>query len=223
VVELQVTTHYSFLRGSSSPKELFASAALLGHTALGVTDRNSLAGIVQAHDAAKATGCRLIVGCRLDLEDEGSPSLLVYPTDKAAYARLCRMLTVGKARVEKGKCRLHWSDVAEWSDGLVLVLLSDQPNEQLQADLRRLREIGGDRAYCALTRRYRPQDAARLVAIEELARGCCVPTVATGDVLYHVPSRRILQDVVTAIRLKTTVDSLGHARERHAGRHLVSP
>jgi error-prone DNA polymerase len=223
VVELQVTTHYSFLRGASSPKELFASAALLGHTALGVTDRNSLAGIVQAHDAAKATGCRLVVGCRLDLEDEGSSSLLVYPTDKAAYARLCRMLTLGKARVEKGKCRLHWSDVAEWSDGLVMVLLADQPDEQLRVDLRRLREIGGDRAYCALTRRYRPQDAARLVAVEELARACRVAAVATGDVLYHVPSRRILQDVVTAIRLKTTVDDLGHARERHAGRHLVSP
>ena len=67
--ELQVTTHYSFLRGASSPEELFASAALLGIEAVAVVDRNSLAGLVRAHDAAKATGIRLVVGCRLDHQD----------------------------------------------------------------------------------------------------------------------------------------------------------
>src|SRR5215475_1575203 len=94
--ELQVTTHFSFLRGASSPEELFSAAALLGITALGVTDRNSLAGIVRAYEAAKVTGVNLIVGCRLDLED--FPSLLVYPTDRKAYGRLCRLLTIGKGR-----------------------------------------------------------------------------------------------------------------------------
>src|ERR1700753_3368758 len=99
-VELQVTSHFSFLRGASSAEELFAAAALLGIHALGVVDSNSLAGIVRAHEDAKVTGVRLIVGCRLDLDD--FPSLLVYPTDKAAYGRLCRFLTFGKAPAGHG-------------------------------------------------------------------------------------------------------------------------
>src|ERR1043166_80504 len=115
--ELQVTSHFSFLRGASSLEELFSAAALLGIEALGITDRNSLAGIVRAHEAAKVTGVRLIVGCRLDLEC--GTSLLVYPTDRAAYGRLCRLLTVGKARAGKGKCSLDWPDVEEWSKGLL--------------------------------------------------------------------------------------------------------
>ena len=93
--ELQVTTHFSFLRGVSSAEELFSAAALLGIKALGVTDRNSLAGLVRAHEAAKVTGVRLIVGCRLDLQC--GTSMLVYPTDRKAYGRLCRLLTVGKS------------------------------------------------------------------------------------------------------------------------------
>src|SRR6478735_2042134 len=140
--ELQVTTHYSFLRGASSPDELFASAALLGIEAVAVVDRNSLAGLVRAHEAAKKTGTRLIVGCRLDLDD--GPSLLVYPTDRAAYGRLCRLLTIGKGRVEKGQCRLFWSDLEEWGEGLIVVLLTDEPDEALIADLRRLKGTFGN-------------------------------------------------------------------------------
>jgi error-prone DNA polymerase len=222
-VELQVTSHYSFLRGASSPRELFATAALLGHTALGITDRNSLAGIVQAHDAARATGLRLVVGCRLDLAEPGSPSLLVYPTNRTAYGHLCRLLTLGKGRAEKGGCRLHWEDVGAWAQGLVAVLLNNQPDVELATDLARLKAIFGDRGYCALTRRYRPNDAVRLEEVAALAREARVPTVATGDVLYHEPDRLVLQDVVTAIRLRTTLDRLGHAREHHGGRHLVAP
>src|SRR3954464_8851068 len=109
--DLQVTTHFSFLRGVSSPEELFSAAALLGIGALGVVDRNSLAGMVRAHEAAKVTGVRLIVGCRLDLQC--GTSLLVYPTDRNAYRRLCRLLTIGKARAGKGKCSLDWPDVQE--------------------------------------------------------------------------------------------------------------
>src|SRR4051812_12676230 len=115
--ELQVTTHFTFLRGVSSAEQLFAAASLLGISAVGVTDRNTLAGIVRAHEAAKVTGTRLIVGCRLDLED--FPSLLVYPTDRKAYARLCRLLTIGKERAGKGKCQLFWRDFEEWNEGLV--------------------------------------------------------------------------------------------------------
>src|ERR1700761_4345142 len=124
--ELQVTTHFSFLRGASSAEELFSAAALLGISALGVTDHNSLAGIVRAHESSKVTGVRLIVGCRLDLED--FPSLLVYPTDRAAYGRLCRLLSLGKARAGKGKCSLSIKDVEAWSEGLIAILVTDKPD-----------------------------------------------------------------------------------------------
>src|ERR1051325_9122268 len=123
--ELYVTTHFSFLRGASSAEELFSAAALLGISALGIVDRNSLAGIVRAHEAAKVTGVRLIVGCRVDLED--FPSLLVYPTDRKAYARLCRLLTLGKERAGKGKCQLFWRDVLEWCEGLLAVVVTRDP------------------------------------------------------------------------------------------------
>src|ERR1044072_4662750 len=99
--ELQVTTHFSFLRGVSSAEALFSAAALLGIDALGIVDHNSLPAIVRAHEAAKVTGVRLIVGCRIDLED--FPSLLVYPTDRKAYGRLCRLLSLGQGRAGTGK------------------------------------------------------------------------------------------------------------------------
>jgi DNA polymerase III alpha subunit len=114
-VELQCTSHFSFLRGASSCDELFAQAAVLGIEGLGIVDRNSLAGIVRAHEAAKTTGVRLIVGCRLDLAD--GMSLLVYPTNRAAYARLCRLLSLGKKRGGKAQCHLDWLDVVAY--GLV--------------------------------------------------------------------------------------------------------
>jgi error-prone DNA polymerase len=219
--ELQVTTHYSFLRGASSPEELFGSAAALGITALGIVDRNSLAGIVRAHEAAKATGVRLIVGCRLDLQC--GTSLLVYPTDRPAYARLCRLLTLGKARAGKGQCHLDWPDVEAWSAGLLAILLPDEMKNDLPGELTRLRRIFGDRAYCALSRRFLPDEAHRLKNIAGAAAQARVPTIVTNDVLYHCPSRRMLQDVVTCIRLHTTIDNAGFQKERHADRFLKAP
>ncbi|CAA9489784.1 MAG: Error-prone repair homolog of DNA polymerase III alpha subunit, partial [uncultured Sphingomonadaceae bacterium] len=126
--ELQVTTHFSFLRGVSSSDELFAAAKLLGYSELGITDRNSVAGLVRALIAAKATEMRLIAGCRLDLMD--GASLLVWPEDRAGWSRLTRLLTIGKSRAEpkkgeKGRCFLHWEDVSAWSDGLVAALVTD--------------------------------------------------------------------------------------------------
>ncbi|WP_306752959.1 PHP domain-containing protein [Paracoccus actinidiae] len=109
--DLQVTSPFSFLRGASSAEELFATAAMMGIDALAVTDRNSLSGIVRAWEAAKATGMRLVVGCRLDLAC--GMALLVYPMDRAGYGRLCRLLTLGKSRAGKGKCHLDWADA--WS------------------------------------------------------------------------------------------------------------
>ncbi|HEX2136534.1 MAG TPA: error-prone DNA polymerase [Microvirga sp.] len=219
--ELQVTTHFSFLRGASSPRELFEQAKLLGIPALGIVDRNSLAGIVRAHEAAKETGVRLVVGCRLDLTD--GTSLLVYPTDRPAYSRLCRLLSTGKARAGKGQCALAWDDVEAWNEGLVAVLLGDEADAALTANLKRLKRTFGDRAYMALIRRFAPNEHLRLWQVEEAAQAARVPTVAMGDILYHHPHRRMLQDVVACIRLKCTIDQAGFRLERHADRFLKDP
>ncbi|MDQ0249598.1 error-prone DNA polymerase [Sphingomonas kyeonggiensis] len=217
-VELQVTTHFSFLRGASSPEELFAAAALLGLPALGIADRNSVAGIVRAWDAQKATGVRSIAGCRLDLAD--GTALLVYPTDRAAWSRLTRLLSIGKSRAGKGACHLDWGDIETWNQGLIGVLVPDRANADTQAALDRTSRIFADRSYLALVLRRGPRDAVRLRDLSEMAAKARVATVATGDVLYHAAERRLLQDVVTCIREKCTVDALGDRRERIADRHL---
>jgi error-prone DNA polymerase len=219
--ELQVTSHFSFLRGASSCEELFAQAALAGIEALGLVDRNSLAGIARAHEAAKATGVRLVVGCRLDLAD--GMSVLAYPIDRSAYARLCRLLSLGKKRAGKARCHLHWADLAAYGDGFLVVLLPDAADEECGLRLRRLRDVFGDRAYLALTLRRRPNDHLRLHELAELAGRVGVPMVVTNDVLFHEPGRRMLQDVVTCIRHTVAIDALGDRRERHADRYLKAP
>ncbi len=220
-VELQVTTHFSFLRGASSAQDLFKRARDQGLDALGVVDRNSLAGIVQAWQAARDTGLRLVVGCRLDLTD--GMSLLVYPTDKPAYSRLCRLLSLGKKRAGKGRCDLDWDDVVAWSEGLIGVLVPDQADALCERQLQKMTALFGDRAYMALTLRRRPNDALRLHELATMADAAGVPTVVTNDVLFDVPEKRILQDVVTCIRHNCTIDELGFRRERHADRYLKTP
>ncbi|HBK07115.1 MAG TPA: error-prone DNA polymerase, partial [Acetobacteraceae bacterium] len=215
--ELQVTTNYSFLRGASQIEELIARAVVLGMKELAITDRNSLAGIVRAHQRAKEARIRLIVGCRLDLA--GGPSVLVYPTTRTGYSRLTRLLTVGKERAGKGKCTLHWPDLAAASEDLLAILCTDPTTESLQ----RLKADFGDRAYVTLTLMHRPNDAVRLRTIADTAAALGVPAVATNDVLYHAPGRRILQDVLTCIREGCTIDELGHRRERSSVRHLQAP
>ncbi|MDR9805618.1 error-prone DNA polymerase [Rhizobium hidalgonense] len=219
--ELQVTTHFSFLRGASAAEELFATSKLLGIQALGVVDRNSLAGIVRALEASRATGLRLVVGCRLDLQD--GMSILVYPTDRPAYSRLTRLLTLGKGRGGKANCILHLDDVALYAEGLIGILVPDLPDETCAVQLRKMAEIFEDRAYLALSLRRRPNDQMRLHELSNMSLRFRVKTVVTNDVLFHEPSRRQLQDVVTCIRTGTTIDDVGFERERHADRYLKPP
>ncbi len=216
--ELHVTSNYSFLRGASHVEELMAQAAALGLPALGIVDRASLAGIARAHQRAAEAGVRLVVGARLDLAD--GTALLAYPTDRPAYSRLCRLLTLGKARTGKGGCRLDWDDFSAASKGMLAVLLPAAPDAVLASRLDSLRAALGDRAYVALTRRRVPGDALRLARIAQAAAAARVATVATGDVLYHVPQRRILQDVLTCIREGCVIDHAGARLEHHADRHL---
>ncbi|HET9641070.1 MAG TPA: error-prone DNA polymerase [Allosphingosinicella sp.] len=225
-IELQALTHFSFLRGVSSAEEMFAAAALLGYPALAIADRNSVGGLVKALRAADETGVRLIPGCRLALMD--GTGLLVWPEDRAGWSRLTRLLTAGKSRIdrakgEKGQCFLHWEDVAAWNKGLVAALVPDEADQATETALAQMRDIFGDRAHLALTHRRRPGDAARLHALDAMAKSHGVRALATGDALYDSPDKRMLQDVVTAIRNKCTIDDLGFRRERFADRHLKSP
>jgi error-prone DNA polymerase len=230
-IELQVTTHFSFLRGASSCEQLFATAALMGMPALGIVDRNSVAGVVRALYAAdqvkkdQGIEVRPIPGCRLDLVS--GTSLLVWPEDRAAWSRLTRLLSRGKARAdaqrgEKGQCFLHWEDVAEHAEGLVAALVPGL-DDAAPGDLKWTADLFPDRGHVCLTHWRRPGEALRLHDTAEAARAHGLQPLATGDVLYHSPDTRMLQDVVTAIREKCTIDELGLRRERNAGRHLQHP
>ncbi|NTF10770.1 DNA polymerase III subunit alpha [Agrobacterium rubi] len=219
--ELQVTTHFSFLRGASSATELFETAKSLGIDAIGVVDRNSLAGIIRALVASRATGLRLVVGCRLDLQD--GMSILVYPTDRAAYSRLTRLITLGKGRGGKNNCILHWDDVMTYADGMIGILIPDLADDTCALQLRKMAEVFGAQAYVSLCLRRRPNDQLRLHDLSNMATRHKVKTVVTNDVLFHEPGRRQLQDIVTCIRTKSTIDDVGFERERHADRYLKPP
>ena len=227
--ELQITTNYSFLRSGSHPHELVERAIELGHTAVGITDRNTLAGVVRAFAAARGENkedldrIKLLVGCRLETRD--GYSLLAYPTDLAAYKRLSRLLTLGNRRAEKGQCDLAFDDLASHAEGLLAIVLPPRRPEEpaFRERLRALAHLFGDRCYLAGTMLFRGDDARRLARLDNLAAEMKVGLVATNDVHYHVPARRALQDVVTAIRLGCTVDALGFRRFASAERHLKEP
>ena len=211
--ELQVSSNFSFLSGASHPEELVRAAAGLGHQAMGIADRNTLAGIVRAHVAAREVGLRLVVGARLDLED--GASLLAFPTDRAAYGRLSRLLTLGKRRAPKGECHITRDDAIAHGAGQITVVLpppdpgQPAPDDGFAAALGGWREAFGDRCYLAAHHLYRGDDARRLHTLVELAARVRVPLVATNDVHAHDPARRPLQDVLTSIREGTTLDEAG--------------
>ncbi|GGL43415.1 error-prone DNA polymerase [Caulobacter rhizosphaerae] len=221
--ELQATTNFSFLRGASHAQELMLTGQALGLSAVGVTDRNSLAGVVRAWTAAKDLQIRALTGCRLDFMD-GTPSLLCYPSDREAFARLTRLLTVGQRRAEKGECHLSWKDFLEHAHGqLALVVPPAKLDETFQADLDRMAGELRGRVWLAASRAYAAQDLKRLSRLAELARDAGAPMVATNDVLYHGPERRPLQDVMTCIREGCTITEAGFRLEANAERHLKTP
>jgi len=131
--EIGVTTNFSFLRGASHPKEFVAQATGYGYAAIGIADRNTLAGVVRAYSALEevreqtvAPLPKLLIGARLVFVD-GTPDILVYPANRAAYSRLCRLLSEGKLRAPKGECLLTLTDLLKWQDGLLLVVMPPHP------------------------------------------------------------------------------------------------
>jgi error-prone DNA polymerase len=321
--ELLAASNFSFLRGASHPEEIAATASVLGLVGFSITDRNTLAGIVRGHLAAKETGGRYVVGCRLAFCD-GTPDIAVWPRDRATYGRLCRLLTTGNLRAKKGECHLDLSDLLEWGAGMEMAVLPDArvslPNRSrmlptsalltptrehpswdgggsgrgeshshdalLTSPLRggrnskqsaerdahefregviplrprtlsrsllsqsstnfdlpsrgRLGDASGssqsalgqtlatlaeafpDHVRLGATCLYEGADRRRLATLSTLAARHNVPLVALGDVLYHAPERRRLQDVLTSVREKRTLDTAGKLLEANAERHMKS-
>ncbi|HEX3701477.1 MAG TPA: error-prone DNA polymerase [Phenylobacterium sp.] len=225
--ELQTASNFSFLRGASHPHELVDGAHVLGLEAIGICDRNSLAGVVRAWSAAqerRAEGSKIraLTGCRLDFADR-TPSLLVYPSDREAYARLTRLLTLGQRRAEKGGCELRWDDFCDHAEGqLVLVAPPDRLDAAFEAELKRIAGELPD-VWLAAARRYGARDLKRLSQLSALAAASGAPMVAVNDVLYHGPERRPLQDVLTCIREACTLAEAGLKLQANAERHLKGP
>jgi error-prone DNA polymerase len=220
--ELAVTTNFSFLHGASHADELVCRAAELGYRAIAVTDRNTLAGAVRMHQSAKQAGMKLLVGSRLSFDD--SPEILAWATDRAAYGRLCRLLTLGRRRAEKGECRLFLSDLLEYSEGLHLALVPPDGDDQTWINsLRLLRETAGRRVSLAVTNLHGPRDRQRLEKFRNIAAQNAVPILAINDVHYHQPQRRELQDVLTCIRHVCTIHDAGLRLFPNAERYLKPP
>ena len=218
--ELQVTTNFSFLRGGSHPQELVFSAAALGLAGIAITDRNTLSGVVRGWTEAKASKIPYRVGCRLDFAD-GRPSVLCYPTDREAYGRLSRLLTLGNRRAEKGECRLFWSDLLAHAQGQVMMVIPPAaPDEAFAQDLEALSGEFPAAVYLAGARPYGARDLKRLHQLAGLSRRARAPLTATNDVLYHDPSRRPLQDVLTCIREGCAISHAGLRLEANSERHL---
>lgn len=223
--ELQVTSNFSFLRGGSHPEELVQHAADLGYDCIAITDRNTLAGIVRAHTAAKKAGIRIIVGCRLDLTD--GPNLMAYPTDKQAYARLSGLLSMGNLRTEKGKCDLGKADLYKYAAGMKFIIVPPVTlNSEFAFDddfikaLAEYKDKLGNQVYLGASRTYQANDNKRLYRLSQLATEFDVPLVAVNDVHYHIPERRELQDIMTCIREKCTIYTAGFKLHQNAERYL---
>src|SRR3954451_11576627 len=223
--ELAVTTNFSFLHGASKVEELVLRAKELGLVGLGIADRNSVAGVVRAHAMAKIIGFKIVVGARLVFSD-GTPDILAYPENRTAWGRLTRLLTVGKDRAEKGDCILGLPDLLEEAQGLNLIVM---PPQRINAEglihvLKRLKDASSRRSvWLGANLLYRGDDRRRLAKLQHIATAALVPLIATNDVLYHVPARRPLQDVVTCVREHRTLEEVGILLETNAERHLKSP
>jgi DNA-directed DNA polymerase III PolC len=249
--ELWITTNFTFLTGASHPEEMVERAALMGLQAVAVADVNSVAGVVRAHAALREVARvvrlasegpvigppapegvvrapsaavrhvpQLIPGARLVLEDGFSAVAL--PRDRAAWGRLCRMLSVGRLRAEKGSCSLTLDDLLEWGQGIELLLLP-QRGEAWAAQAARVVAAFPGQVSVVMAPRYDGQDARRFARVAALAARLGVPAVASCAPMMHRASRRRLADVLTAIRTGVPVDRLGRAALANAETRLRAP
>lgn len=216
-VELHCKSNFSFLEGASHPDELVQQAAALGYAGIALTDRESVAGVVRGFTPAKEAGIQYIVGTELHPSD--GPPMVIWPTDRAAYGRMCRLLSRGRMRAEKGSCLLEWSDIAALSEGQIAAVIpsEDDHSEFIGGEFR---GTFGDRGYIACELFRGVDDHLHVQRTTALAAECGVPLVACGGVCYHTPQRALLHDCVTAIRSRTTIEQIHEHRFANSQRHL---
>ncbi|MBB6409660.1 error-prone DNA polymerase [Mesorhizobium sangaii] len=224
--EFGIQSNFSFLRGASKPEELVVAAKLFGFSAIGLADRNTVAGVVRAWQQAKVETLSYHPGCRLVFGD-GTPDILAYPQDRKGWGHLCRMLTQANLRDEneKGATLLQREDLLEWGDLMSLAILPDlmAGAEDSLALLCQLKERFGRNLRLAVSPDYAGNDRFRIEQAAAFAENAGIPLMATNDVLYHTAERRPLQDVLTAIRLNTPVAEVGLQLAANAERHLKPP
>jgi error-prone DNA polymerase len=220
--ELGALSNFTFLEGASHPREIVSTAKALGMPAIGIADRNSVAGLVRGMVAAEQAGIRFVPGIRLCLED--SSEFLAWPTDRTAWGRLCRMLSAARMGGEKGETRLTRAMLVEHAEGSVLARLppaqvTPEFARTLRADAAALRRRTALPLFCAADHRCRGGDQARLDALAAIG----LPLIAAGGVRYHDASRRRVADVLAAIRLGRRVEELGYDAEPNAEAQLLPP
>ncbi|MBZ9671325.1 error-prone DNA polymerase [Mesorhizobium sp. ES1-3] len=224
--EFGIQSNFSFLRGASKPEELVVAAKLMGFSAIGLADRNSVAGVVRAWQQAKVEKLAYHPGCRLVFGD-GTPDILAYPRDRKGWGHLCRMLTQANLRdeTEKGATLLRRDDLLEWGDRTSLAVLPDleQGAQDSLALLRQLQDRFGRALRLGVSPCYAGRDRFRIEQAAAFAESAGIPLMATNDVLYHTAERRPLQDVLTAIRLNVPVAEVGLELTANAERHLKPP
>ncbi len=226
-VELGVTTCFSFLRGASDAVDLATTANKLGYDALGCADLNTMAGVVRLHAETLKAKVKPVIGCRLQLMTD--EEFLAYPRDRAAYGRLCTLLSKGKMHMpdgtwqEKGACDITLDDLAQHGNGIQLIAIPGDNIAYFSAGLRRLTEALPSLKHIAVSYHYRGDDRARINQLDALAKAHGLGILATNDVHYHAPEQRPLQDIMTCILHKTTIHKAGYLLDANAERHLKSP
>ena len=218
--ELHALSNFTFLRGASHPEELVETAAALGYEALAITDECSMSGIVRAHAAAKETGLKkLIVGSELRLRS--GRKLVVLVQNKGGYGALCELISKARRAAEKGSYELTRLDFESGLPGCLVLWVPDR-DLRLDVEDHWIRETFRDRLWIAVELLADGRQREQLERLREEGRRLKLPLVASGDVHMHIRARRILQDAVTAIRLRTTVDKAGFALHSNGERHLRS-
>ena len=220
--ELHAKSNFSFLEGASHPDELVRRAGELNYAAVAITDRNSLAGVVRAHAAAKDLGVKLLIGA--EIHPQNAPPLVLLATDRAAYGRLARLITQGRRRAEKGLCHITFDDISQYAEGLIAAIVPKTTREPDATDgLPGYGELFAERCYLLAELHQGPDDQRKLGWLISASRGAGIPLVAAGDVHYHAASRAALHDVLVAVRHGRTVARSGEFMFPNAQRHMRSP
>ena len=215
--ELHCLSHYSFLRGASAPDELISRAAHCGYHALAITDECSLAGVVKAHVAAKEQGLKLIIGSEFTLT-EGIRLVALVP-NREAYGELSGLISRARRRSGKGEYVVHLRDVIFHLKRCLLILLPDDTDNQ-KVHLQQLARLCKDRVWVGVSRLLGNDEWRRFKHRYHLAQTLQIPMVACGEVQMHSAKRKALHDVLTAIKIQTPVQQLGHRRLINSQQHL---